>query len=494
MSKVNLVAQVCMFNEVEKGNLDRCLDNLRRYCDRIVIYDDASTDDSVAVAERYGAHVIRGQVNNQMQELAHKQAILEKSLEFGATHLFWLDCDEVLDRTGTMGGLRDLCRDWPEGVDAFSFPEINLWRSQTWQRLDSLFTKARFVRLWKVTPEISFNVREGVHKQLYPATIQNVQEAPFGVIHYGFHDYKKMMVKIGAHQMDRDALHRCAEFGIDGQGANWILDERRCACRKLPDSIFPPGCLPPDIKKRPLPRPIAALKTYDRIDDAPPPPLVDRRALVEWTRLHQGGYHGLYNKILERNWRVKNDTPIDPWNRASLFKFNPAGKVVVDLACGGGWFMLDCLINGAQKVIGVEINDALIEQARRSFRELAIPETSYEFLNIADLPPDFPRVDLVYCVAMFMHIPFWQAVRYFQWIHEALIPGGEAHLQFHQVDGAGMTMFWDGTTEGKGDSVSTIRLDHELERAGLIIKEKRLAEGAGVLPVWQLYRCVKEAS
>jgi SAM-dependent methyltransferase len=494
MSKISLVAQVCMYNEVEKGNLDRCLDNLLQYCDHIVIYDDASTDNSVAVAEKYGAHVIRGKVNNQMQELAHKQVVLEKSLELGATHLFWLDCDEVLDRAGTMGGLRQLCENWPDRIDAFSFPEINLWRSQTWQRLDSLFIKARFVRLWKAVTGISFNIREGVHKQLYPATIKNIQEAPFGVIHYGFHDYKKMMVKIGAHQMSRAALQRCAEFGIDGQGANWILDERKCACRKLPDDVYPPGCLPPDIWQRPCPRPIETLEPYVEIPNVSTLPLIDKRALEEWDKMHQAGYHGLYDNTLERNLAVKNNAPLDPWNRASLFKFNPAGKTIVDLACGGGWFMLDCLINGAQKVIGVEINDMLIEQAQRSFWELAIPKTSYEFLNIADLSQDFTQVDMVYCMAMFMHIPFWQSVRFFQWVYSILKPGGEAHLQFYQSDGAWTTKFWCGTTEGKNDSVSTIRLDHELERAGLTIKEKRLAQGVGVLPVWQLYRCVKEAS
>ena len=494
MSKITLVAQVCMFNEVEKGNLDRCLDNLKRYCDHIVIYDDASTDDSVAVAEKYGAHVIRGPWNNQMQELAHKQAVLKKSIELGATHLFWLDCDEVLDRAGTQGGLRNLCKNWPEEVDAFSFPEINLWRSQTWQRLDSLFTKARFVRLWKVTPGIHFRVFDGVHKQLYPATIHQVQEAPFGVIHYGFHDYKKMLVKIGAHQMNREALQRCAAFGIDGLGANWILDERKCACRKVPDSDFPPGCLPPDTWACPEPRSIEELGPYADLADEPPPPLIDRRARQAWTELHQNGYHGLYEKTLTRNRNVWEAQHKDPVHRHSLFHFDPAGKVIFDVGCGGGWHMLDCIVNGAEKVVGFEVAPELIRRARTSFKELGVPMGRYEFIDLSRPTPSIPAPDIVYSIAVFMHIPFWQAIRYFQWIYETLPPVGVAHLQFYQEASSGMTMFWNGIAGSLGDAVTTIRLDNELERVGFTIKSKRLAEGDGILPVWQMYECVKEAS
>jgi SAM-dependent methyltransferase len=476
---VNLVAQVCMYNEVEKGNLDRCLDNLRQYCDHIVIYDDASTDNSVEVALKYGAYIIQGKANNQNQELAHKQLILEKSLEFGPTHLFWLDCDEVLDRAGTMGGLRSLCESWSDELDAYSFREVNLWRSQTWQRLDTLFTKARFVRLWKVIPGITFDIQEGVHKRLYPVTIKNVQEAPFGIIHYGFHDYKKMMVKIGAHRMNQKELHRCAI-------TNWILDERECTCQKVPDSDFPPGCLPPDIWEQPKPRTIRSLETHDSLTDSELPLLLDRRAREEWNRLHKRNYH---TDIHARNKSVWGNQKTDILNLMSMFKFNPKGKVVFDIGCGGGWYMLECLLNGAKKVVGFEINSDLIERAETSFQELGVQSNLFCFISSYTASQTVLKADIVYSIALFMHLPFWQASRYFQWIYEVLKPDGEAHLQFYQVDG--ITMFWDGTTEGKGDSVSTIRLDHELERTGLKIESKHLAEGDGVLPVWQMYRCIK---
>jgi glycosyltransferase involved in cell wall biosynthesis len=252
---MKLVAQVCMYNEVEKGNLERCLINLKHYCDDIVIYDDASTDNSVEVARKYTDHIILGEVNNQMQELAHKQQLLEYAIRLGGTHLFWLDCDEVLTRQGTEGGLRDLCEHWPKRVDAFSFKELNLWRSERWIRTDTLFDKGHFVRLYKVVPGISFEVVNGVHKRLYPQTIERIRSAPFGVIHYGFHDYHKMMVKIGAHQFTKEEL-------MDNAETNWILDERNCACYYAPDDLYPEGLIPTKDWPQPQPRSLDELQTY----------------------------------------------------------------------------------------------------------------------------------------------------------------------------------------------------------------------------------------
>lgn len=489
--KINLIAQICMYNEAEKGNLDRCLDNLIRYCDHIIVYDDASTDNSVKVAKSYECHVIRGRANNQMQELAHKQVILEKALDMGATHLFWLDCDEVLDRQGTMGGLRELCRQWPSGLDAYSFPEINLWRSQTWQRLDSLFCKARFVRLWKVAPGIGFNVREGVHRQLHPATIKVVEESPFSVIHYGFWDYKRMLVKIGADHLDTEGLRDCAEFGLDRKGANWLLDERQCQCRKVPDEMFPPGCLPPDIWPEPGPKAIKDLESYSDLPDEQEPPLVDRRAAELWRGLHKDGYH---HKVAERNRAIwsgeanPQDGPVD------LFRFDPAGKVVFDIGCGGGWFVLDCIKRGATAAYGFEVDGGLLRLARDSFSSLGVPTEKYMLLDLASYQiTKLPQADIIYSLAVFMHLPFWQACRQFRWIAEHLAPGGEAHLQFYQ-SGNGRTMFWGGLaiTPHGGDDVSDVRLHHELDRAGLKVIGKHLAEGPGILPVWQMYRCVKK--
>jgi len=101
---MKLVVNLQMYNEVVLGNLERCLENVKQYADEIVIYDDASTDNSIEVASEYTDHIIHGEVHNVCQELAHKQLMLDYSMKLGADWVFWIDADEILDRNGTLGG------------------------------------------------------------------------------------------------------------------------------------------------------------------------------------------------------------------------------------------------------------------------------------------------------------------------------------------------------------------------------------------------------
>lgn len=268
---MRIAAQICMYNEVEKGNLVRCLDNCRQWADEIVIYDDGSTDNSVEVARTYTPHIILGGENNVMEEQRHKQQILDYSLSLAPDWLMWIDCDEILDRGGTMGGLRSLAENADPRLDAFAFHEVNLWRSQTYARVDGYFdtppdapwnhwTYGWFTRLWRVVPGIRFAVATEVHGRLYPITIQAIGRAPIEIIHYGYWDYPKMMVKVGVHLMGREELQAKAR-----EPGCYIVNEEGCRCRRLPDDLFPVENVPPDIWPEPLPRAVEELVPYGEL-------------------------------------------------------------------------------------------------------------------------------------------------------------------------------------------------------------------------------------
>ena len=48
---MKVYAFIQMHNEASSGNLERCLNNCIRWADKIIIYDDKSTDDSVELAK-----------------------------------------------------------------------------------------------------------------------------------------------------------------------------------------------------------------------------------------------------------------------------------------------------------------------------------------------------------------------------------------------------------------------------------------------------------
>jgi len=86
----NLPLSVVLISMNEAENLPRTLDALKDIAGEIIVVDSHSTDDTVKIAESYGAKVF---VENWKGHVAQKNSALEKcSLEW----ILSLDCDEVL--------------------------------------------------------------------------------------------------------------------------------------------------------------------------------------------------------------------------------------------------------------------------------------------------------------------------------------------------------------------------------------------------------------
>lgn len=249
-----------MNNEVEKGNLRRCLDNCRQWADDIVIYDDGSTDDSVAVASEYTDHIILGETRDFTRELFHKDRLLQYALTLKPDWIFWIDADEILDREGTVGDLRKLAEEAPPEVEACSFFLVNLWRSETYYRTDGPFATEWFIRLWRVVPGMHIKAEVGLDRPSYPSHIKNPVRSSIRMLHYHFADYKKMLWGAGLGLKSKEELQEIVRKG------HFILDERNLLCHLVPTEWFPPENVP----KREWPTPKAVsleeMKVYDELD------------------------------------------------------------------------------------------------------------------------------------------------------------------------------------------------------------------------------------
>ena len=53
-----------IYNELEKGNLKRCITNLKKYCDYIAVYDDGSTDGSFDYLVEQECILLKGAKND----------------------------------------------------------------------------------------------------------------------------------------------------------------------------------------------------------------------------------------------------------------------------------------------------------------------------------------------------------------------------------------------------------------------------------------------
>jgi len=244
-----------MYNEVEKGNLVRCLKNVKQWADDIVIYDDASTDDSVEVARKYTKHILQGSTNNFEKELYNKQALLEYALTLRPNWIVSIDCDEILDSIATNGGLRRLANTVESSVDAVTFNLINLWRSETYARVDGDFDKFWRCRLWRVTNGISFSPQPGLHKRLCPSTIKNEIRTYLQFIHYGYANYNDVVVKHGFDNFGSVQFQEAAR-------RSWIFNEEMCECYEVPLGLFPTENRPTTVYPRPQAKRISELVAY----------------------------------------------------------------------------------------------------------------------------------------------------------------------------------------------------------------------------------------
>ena len=95
------------------------------------------------------------------------------------------------------------------------------------------------------------------------------------------------------------------------------------------------------------------------------------------------------------------------------------GLRVVDLGCGFGWFCRWAREQGAAQVLGLDVSERMLEQARETTSDEAITYNMSD-LETVSLPP--AEFDLAYSSLALHYVK--DVARLFAVIHSALVPGG----------------------------------------------------------------------
>ena len=227
---IRLIGFLQIYNESEKGNLERVLKHLSKFCDDIVIYDNGSTDNSREIASKYTKHIIGPKVNDDFRnELKHKQELLELALSLNPDWIVWLDADEVFDRDGENFGIRALCKyGQTKGIDGFLFQEFNLWKNENQYRVDENWHTNWQPRLWKNNGKLAFKVKYGLHHSTF-LHLKKIRPSEIKVIHYAFSTTEKINEK---YQMYK-------EFGQTGWNLERIRNEDGISLKPFSKDWFP---------------------------------------------------------------------------------------------------------------------------------------------------------------------------------------------------------------------------------------------------------------
>ncbi|MGE5581482.1 MAG: glycosyltransferase family 2 protein [Bacillota bacterium] len=245
MAKYWVVGVCQIYNELRKENLERFVEYFKPLVNDLVVYDDGSTDGSYQYMLEHTPHVINGKKNDFANERRHKQILLQKALKLNPDFLLWLDADEVM--TANAGArLQEMCHYCLENqIDGLSFHELNLWRSSSWRRIDSLFNDGWFVRLWRVTPGMAYSeIKPGLHQIPFPSNIKKIEAVPdVKVLHYGFSSEKRLAYKYLVYQSHGQSGYVMLDR---------LIDERSMVLEKVPPELFPDGLWVDDPQPAPI--------------------------------------------------------------------------------------------------------------------------------------------------------------------------------------------------------------------------------------------------
>jgi glycosyltransferase involved in cell wall biosynthesis len=166
---------LCLIVKNEAANLPRCLESAAGVVDEIVVVDTGSTDETVAIAERFGARVLHHAWQNDFA-LARNVGLDAATGEW----LLVLDADEALPPETRAKLKRTL---WLTEADALQVTVRNFMPE------DLLVTYKDFpsFRLCRNRPEYRYSQR--IHEQILPALERHgarLEPADLLIWHYGY--------------------------------------------------------------------------------------------------------------------------------------------------------------------------------------------------------------------------------------------------------------------------------------------------------------------
>ncbi|HKW25359.1 MAG TPA: TIGR04290 family methyltransferase [Terriglobales bacterium] len=142
-------------------------------------------------------------------------------------------------------------------------------------------------------------------------------------------------------------------------------------------------------------------------NEAAVPPQVDRDALArridelgEW--FHNLDLHGVPtapNHFL-------GDFPNIKWRHiASVIPQDLSGATVLDIGCNGGFYSIEMKKRGAQRVLGIDVDDRYLNQARFAARTLGL-EIEFEKRSVYDVDRVSGQFDYVLFMGVLYHLRY----------------------------------------------------------------------------------------
>jgi len=133
----------------EAKHIHEVLSRALLLCERVLVFDDHSTDETLAICQSFGDRVtIFGSPFSGLDEARDKNYLLKQIVEAGPEWVLWIDGDEVLERSGPEKLRAAATRQ--ADVAAYSLKIAYVWNDPEYIRVDGIygrFTRPSFFKL-----------------------------------------------------------------------------------------------------------------------------------------------------------------------------------------------------------------------------------------------------------------------------------------------------------------------------------------------------------
>jgi GT2 family glycosyltransferase len=169
---------LCIIVKNEETYLPYCLGCIYPYLDELFILDTGSTDRTLDIAESFCELVPRGVVLQMPWK--HDFAFARNVSQGGVTasHIIWLDGDEVLDDNSVKKIKNELIQD--QAHDFWLMPRVNFWKDlkHMWEYPDSQY---------KMYRNIGLKWQHKIHETIYSEKFKNrLKHTDVHIFHYAY--------------------------------------------------------------------------------------------------------------------------------------------------------------------------------------------------------------------------------------------------------------------------------------------------------------------
>ncbi|MGI8660843.1 MAG: class I SAM-dependent methyltransferase [Thermoleophilaceae bacterium] len=177
-------------------------------------------------------------------------------------------------------------------------------------------------------------------------------------------------------------------------------------------------------------------------------------------------------ELFERRW-LQNGEP------AAFFE----GKRCLDAGCGGGRYSFAMAHMGAAEVVGVDVGEAGLADARRRAEAIGAANIEFRHASALDLPFEDGEFDFVCCCGVLHHTPGVE--RGLRELQRVLRPGGSCYLLLYGAGG----LYWPLNLVSRpfAAALGQSEVDRCIAAAGLAANKRRTILDDLFVPILETY-------